>query len=463
MNSDVTLPNEHSLAGELRKNGLTSDNLSPDNAFTDRLGLDLASLPIRSLKCNILSNALANFVKGGCQIGLVIGLAKLGNAEMVGQYALGVAVAWPVFLLADLQLRVVQATDAQDDFHFGHYLGLRLLTSPLAFLVVIGLIWVLGYRWETSLVIGGVALSRGLDSVRDCIHGAMQKNERLDLVSISTIMRNLGSFGIFITVFYTSGLLLLAVLSQAVAGTLVFLAFDCPRGAKVLGLQTGIWIPRFDRRVLLQLARLALPLGMVMMIISINANLPRYLLEHSLGEGAVGIFAALSQPTLAGGMVMAALGHSIMPRMARGFAGGNLNYLSKMVWRLIGFGGLLGGVMMVVVWGWGREIISLIYRPEYAEHQTTLLWLMAAGIIGYVSSGLGYGINSSREYFYYLIFYLISAFLGAILGMLLIPAFGLKGAAWTVCGTNLLSCLFLGWLFFVLRRTGGRHAARKPL
>ena len=409
MNNAAIFTKTDGLAGDLRERGLISDNLSPDNACNDRRGLNLTSLPLRSLKWNIFTNALANFINGGCQLGLVIALAKLGSKEMVGQYALGVAVAWPVFLLADLQLRVVQATDARDDFHFGHYLGLRLLATPLAFLAVIGLTWVLGYRWETFLVIGGVALSRGLDSLRDCIHGGMQKYERLDIVSLSIIIRNLVSFGVFITIFYTSGSLLLAVLSQAATGTLVLLGFDCPRGAKVLGLHTGIWMPRFDRRVLLQLTRIALPLGMVSMIISINANLPRYLLEHSLGEGAVGIFAALSQPTIAGGIVMAALGHSIMPRMARGFASGNLNYLTKMVRRLMGLGALLGGVMMVGVWGWGREIISLIYRPEYAEHQAALLWLMVAGIIGYVSSGLGYGLNATRAYSRYLVFYFFSA------------------------------------------------------
>jgi O-antigen/teichoic acid export membrane protein len=457
MNNAAIFTKTAGLAEDLRERGLISDNLSPDNACHDRRGLNLISFPRRSLKWNIFTNALANFIKGGCQLGLVIALAKLGSKEMVGQYALGVAVAWPVFLLADLQLRVVQATDARDDFHFGHYLGLRLLATPLAFLAVIGLTWVLGYRWETFLVIGGVALSRGLDSVRDVIHGGMQKNERLDIVSLSIIIRNLVSFGVFISIFYASGILLLAVLSQAATGVLVLLAFDCPRGAKVLGLQTGIWMPRFDRRVLLQLVRLALPLGMVTMIISINANLPRYLLEHSLGEGAVGIFAALSQPTLAGGMVMAALGHSFMPRMARGFASGNRHYLTKMVGRLMGLGALLGGVMMVGVWGWGREIISLIYRPEYAEHQTTLLWLMVGGAIGYVSSGLGYGQNATREYYLYLVFYAVSAGLGVILGIFLIPSFGLKGAAWTVCGTNLTCCLFLGLLFFARIQQGALH------
>ena len=417
-------------------------------------------MPRRSLKWNIFSNAAANFIKGGCHVGLVVILAKLGSKELVGQYALGMAVAWPVFLLADLQLRVVQATDAQDDFLFGHYLGLRLLTAPLAFLVVLGFVWVLDYRWETALVVGGVALSRGVDSIRDCIHGAMQKYERLDLVSSSIILHNVFSLGVFILVFYISDCLLSAVLSQAIVGILILLAFDCPRGAMVLKLQHGIWRPQFNGRVLVQLTRLALPLGLVSMIISINANLPRYLLEHYLGEGAVGIFAALSQLPLAGGIILAALGHATMPRMAKGFAAGDLNYLNKLVGRLVGWGILLGSLLMVGAWVWGRQIILIIYGPEYAEHENSLRWLIAAGGIGYISSGLGYGLNATRAYFRYLVFYTISAVLGTMLGIMLIPIYGLKGAALTVCGSNLLNCLFLGLLFMMLGRREGKHAAR---
>lgn len=386
-------------------------------------------------------------------MGLVIILAKLGSKELVGQYALGMAVAMPVYQLADLQLRVVQATDAKDDFLFGHYLGLRLLTTPLAFLVVIGLAWALGYRWETTLVVGGVALSRGVDSIRDCIHGPIQKYERLDLVSISIILRNIASLGVFILVFYyTLGHLLLAVLSQVIVGIVVLLAFDCPRGAMVLKTQNGILIPQFDRRILVKLARLSLPLGLVTMIISINANFPRYLLEHYLGEGAVGIFTALAQLPLAGGIVMTALGHANLPRMARGFASGNISSFIKLVWRLVGCGVLLGALLVLGAWGWGRPIILMAYGPEYAEHENSLLLLIVAGGISYISSGLGYGLNATRAYFRYFVFYAISAGLGIISGVVLIPAYGLEGAGWTVCGSNLLNCLFLGWLFLTLRR-----------
>ena len=91
---------------------------------------------------------MGNVVYGGCQWGILIVLAKLGSPEMVGQFSLGLAVVAPVIMLANLQLRAVQATDAKGEYLFGHYLGLRLITTALAVVVVVGVVAVAGYRLD---------------------------------------------------------------------------------------------------------------------------------------------------------------------------------------------------------------------------------------------------------------------------------------------------------------------------
>lgn len=408
----------------------------------------------RSLTTNAVWTIAANLVRGGCQWGLLVALAKLGTPAMVGQLALGLAISTPLFLLSGLQLRIVQATDAKDDFHFGHYLGLRLICDPLAFVVTIGFAWAAGYPLDTMLVIGAVALSKMPDSLGDCVQGAMQKNERLDMVAVSTIIRNLGSFAVFVGVFCLTGLVSLAALSQAGMSALVFLAYDCPQGARLIGPGARALAPRFEWSRLSGLAGLALPLALIAMIISLGGNLPRYLLERYWGAASLGIFAAIMQPSLAGNIVMTGLGHTVMPSMSRSYASGDWSRLSRLVLRLMGLGCIVGGIAIAVIWGWGREIMTLLYRPGYAEYQDALVWLMVAGTIGNIGCGLGYGLNATRAYHYYLLFYSISGALGALLGFLLIPVYGIKGAAWTICGTYFLSGLFLGLLFFFLSHKG---------
>src|SRR5579864_9762127 len=71
-----------------------------------------------------------------CQWGMLVVLAKLCSPDMVGQFALALAITAPVFVFAGLNLRTVQVTDARRDFQFGDYLGLRLLSIAAALAVV---------------------------------------------------------------------------------------------------------------------------------------------------------------------------------------------------------------------------------------------------------------------------------------------------------------------------------------
>jgi len=50
-----------------------------------------------------------NVLYSACQWGIVVVLAKLGSPAQLGEYALGLAVAAPIILFANLQLRALLA------------------------------------------------------------------------------------------------------------------------------------------------------------------------------------------------------------------------------------------------------------------------------------------------------------------------------------------------------------------
>lgn len=408
----------------------------------------------RSISMNAVWSILTYVVRGTYQWGLLIAIAKMGTPEMVGQVALGLAICAPVFLFSDLQLRVVQATDARDDFHFRDYLGLRLLSTPLAFVMVLSIALASGYRWETFLVVGTVALTKVPESLSDCIHGAMQKSERLDMVATSTMARFLGSLVAFLAVFYYSGSIPLSVLSQLLISTLVLVINDRLGVAKLIDSQLHGLSPRFEWPLLFKLAKVALPLGLVAMIVSFSGNLPRYVLERSWGEVSLGVYAAILQPTLVGQVIMSGIGQSTMPRLAKCYATGDIGHLTRLVVGLIGIAIIMGGIMVALAFCWGTEILTLFYRHEYAKYKDVFEWLMVAGAIGYVCTALGSGLSATRSYQRYLAFYTPSAVFSASLALFLIPSLGLKGAAWTVCCTHLTSGAFLSCLFVTLMKNG---------
>src|SRR5688500_18644573 len=69
-----------------------------------------------SLRSNFAWTLTGNIGYAACQWGMLVLLAKMGSTEMVGQFALALAILTPILGFTNLQLRSVQATDARRDF-----------------------------------------------------------------------------------------------------------------------------------------------------------------------------------------------------------------------------------------------------------------------------------------------------------------------------------------------------------
>ena len=76
---------------------------------------------VPTLRANFSWTLAGNVFYGACQWGMLSALAKLGNASIVGEFTLGLAISSPIFVFTNLQLRSVQATDTQLECRFADY------------------------------------------------------------------------------------------------------------------------------------------------------------------------------------------------------------------------------------------------------------------------------------------------------------------------------------------------------
>jgi O-antigen/teichoic acid export membrane protein len=423
-----------------------------------------------SLRKNFIWNFAGNVIYAGCQWGMVVLLAKLTSPEMVGRFALGLAVTAPIILFSQLQLRAVQATDAKDRYDFEHYLALRLVTTGLALLVIAAVVGWGGYGWNTALVILAVGLSKAFESVSDVFYGLMQRHERMDRIARSRILKGSLSLAAMGIVVWISGNVFWGVLAMAVVWGVLLMTYDlCNAQATLLDFRADregqaakrnpLW-PAFDLRSLLQLAWLALPLGVAGAFLSLITNIPRYFIEKFRGEAELGIFAALAYLIVAGNTLVAAMGQSVVPRLAENYANGDIKRFKRLMLNLLGMGALIGGGGVVVAALAGRQILSLLYRPEYAANNAVFIVLMCAGGLAYMSSFLGCGLTATRRFQIIVVPYVLIAGASLLPCALLIPRYGLMGAALTAVATNLTSLIVLYILLSqILRRTHAKPIA----
>ena len=421
--------------------------VNPPQSPTDLASTRKADLPARGtmrrlpLQVNFVWTLAGNVVYAACQWGILVVLAKIGSAEMVGQFSLGLAITAPVIMFTNLQLRGIQATDAREEYHFGHYFGLRLSTNVLAMLVILGIVLASGYHRQTTLVILAIGLAKTFEAVSDVIYGLIQRHERMDRIAISLMIKGPLSLLALGTLVWMTRNVFAGALGLAAAWLTLLLTYDLGNARRLANIRLHL-----DVSTLWRLVRLAFPLGIVMMLISLNTNVPRYFVTHYWNEKELGYFAAMAYLMTAGNMVISALGQSASPRLAQHYANRDRRAFRQLLFKLVGIGVALGVAGVALAALWGRQVLTLLYRPEYANRVEVFVWLMVAAGVGYVASMLGYGATARRNLKWQPAALLPTILTGAAVCRLLVPSLGILGAAFGTVASSVVSAIGFGIL-----------------
>jgi O-antigen/teichoic acid export membrane protein len=357
-----------------------------------------------SLTSDFSWTLVGNAIYGGGQFATLMLLAKLVRPELVGQYALGLAVVYPVMMFTNLQLRALMSSGSRKEIHFGNYLSLRLLTTSLAFALIFGVTQILGYDRKLTTVVLMVGLAYSIETVSDVYYARLQLHDRMAEISKSMIARALlSAFGLAVVTYVTRNLLW-GIAAVVLARVIVLFSYDICERTHGLSGQSGKFSQnealalRFDAKAVCELLCVSLPLGLVVLLGCLNSSIPNFFIKHALGERDLGIFAAIGFVVSVGNMAVVSLGQSAYTRLARSCAAGDLAAFSSLLGKLLVFGAAIGLSGMILSKFAGREILTVLFRPEYAERADLLPWIMAAGGILFMAQFLGFGLTAANFY-----------------------------------------------------------------
>jgi O-antigen/teichoic acid export membrane protein len=411
----------------------------------------VVSGPVPSLRANFGWTFAGNVIYAFGQWGIVSVLAKFGNTTTVGQFALAVAVVSPVFMFSNLQLRSLQATDVRSEYSFTDYFILRLVSTLVGLLAVTGLIFGLPFDSTTKPIVELGALMKAIEGISDVVAGLLQLAEKLKRASISLIFRGLASFVIFGLVFYEWRSIVWAMISLIVGWSIVLCFYDLRWAISMIGGLGNLL--KAKRQSLVRLFVASLPLGLVMMLISLNANIPRYVLEGYLGSGDLGIFASLAYLLVSINLVVNSLGQSASTRLSWMFAQSEVREFRVLVSKLVSIGAAIIVIGVPAALWLGRPLLSLLYRPEYGNHVDLLVLMVVAAGFNAMASFLGFGMTSARSFILQIPVMIVSTLIAGLGSVFLVPRYGLTGAALALLASAVV--LFIGYglaLFAVLNR-----------
>jgi O-antigen/teichoic acid export membrane protein len=160
----------------------------------------------------------------------------------------------------------------------------------------------------------------------------------------------------------------------------------------------------------------------------LNGVVPRYFVEHHLGMRELGLFSAVGYLVVVGSMVMNSVGQTITSRMARLHVAGDRSGYMRLAMMLVGLAVALGSAGVALAFTWGREILSILYRSEYADAQPILAWIAVVALLTYVGSAFGYSLTAARAFTIQAPLLTVATAIVACGSYVLVPRTGLLGA-----------------------------------
>ncbi|RKH58454.1 lipopolysaccharide biosynthesis protein, partial [Corallococcus llansteffanensis] len=387
----------------------------------------------RSVGSNFAWTLSAGLGYALAQWGVMVVFARLGTMEELGEFALALAITAPVLLLARMQLRTLQATDARGEHGFEHYLGLMVLNVLVAVAVCCAIAAYVASSPRELAVIVLVAVAKGFEAVSEVFYGALQRAERMALIARSILAKSVLSvvavtFALWLTHSPIAGAAALG-LSWAV----VLLLFDAQAFRREFP-GTYPWRPlwrtpwREQGGPLKSLLGLGYVLGITALLGSLRPNVPRYLLEAHSGQAELGMYAALAYFTALGGRVVNAMGTAVSPRLGRYHVAGERRRFGRALAAFVGGAALVGVCAIACAALLGQWALTLFYGAAYAQNLELFVWLMGAAALEYVCVSLQVGLTAARELGGQVMLLIVSVGVVTLASLAWVPTVGPVGA-----------------------------------
>ena len=383
-----------------------------------------------SLKINFAWAFIGNAVNALCNYLLLMILAKTAPVETVGLWGVAQAVTLPIATFFSMKLSTVNITDVRMDYKPGHYVTARLLAS-LASVVVAISAGFLFYSFSVACLITMMSISYSAAEIRLYFISNTQKHERFGLVTVSQIGVGVLTLLLFGSLFILTKNLAIAISGTILSRTFVLLCYDMPVSAKVVSAHDHSFSgykPLWESKALWGLLRRSAPLAIVATVGNISQNIPRIVMDKTLGREAVGYFTALSTLLVVYTMVNAAMGNAVLPRLSKYFTQNKKAFVWLYV-RLVALNLCIGVMFVVAVFFLGRIALTVLFTPDYAQHNDVLVMMAVSTCILSVFGVSNWALNATRQFAIQVPIYIGTALVSLTFSLLLIPVYGIMGGA----------------------------------
>lgn len=387
---------------------------------------------------------------------LLVLIAKLGNVEMMGRFALAFAISSPFIMFFSLRLHFIQVSDTKEKHHFPVYLSIRIISCFLAVSCMGGLIFFLNISQEQKVITILVGLAKSFESVSEIFYGYSQKHHNMKAVSFGKAIKGTISVISFAICLYMFSSLIPACISLCVSWAAILFFYDIKLSPslnnhsffthfRIYILESFSYFFRSYSNIF-PLIKKAVPLGFISCLASLSTNIPRYFLEKYSGTEELGIYAGIAYIMYANVMFLTSIFQPAIPVLAESVKNENLTQFKRVFLGLMTFCMSYGLILILFSYFFGDYILVIFYDKSFLQYKNMFVLMMGVVSLNSIGLYLLYTLTALNRFTIQVHIYLFDFMLMFFLSYQLVPKFDISGAVYSNVIVMLYHVIIGGYL-----------------
>ena len=396
------------------------------------------------MRKNYFWNTLGSLMNAASTVLMLMAVTRTMGAAAGGIFSLAYAIAQQLMVIGHFEIRTYQATDTEEKFPFGVYLGSRCINKKNIMIgVVIYSATTQGLTYE-GLLFTLIASLRLFDVVEDVFHGMFQQHGRLDIAGRAFFFRVLTTVVAFVAgVVLTRNLLVSCLVAFAASAVVMVVLIYAP--AKAMESLK----PSFNLRSIGKLLLTTAPLFAGSFLLTYVVGAPKYAMARFMSNEYQTFYAALFMPAMVINLLSNFIFKPLLTDMANRWTSGNIASFLSLI--LKGFGAVTLATLltMALAWPLGTPVLDILYGLDFSPYQAELMVLLVGGWLNALTVILYYAVVTMRKQIGVLVSYACGAGFAFVTSGYFITTGGMMGACLLYDASLLMLALVFG-IFCVL-------------
>lgn len=374
---------------------------------------------------NVLWNMIFSVLNAGQSMLLLMIVNRLAGEDTAGLFSFAFSIAVLMMNIGSYGIRNYQVSDVDEQHSFGEYCGFRFITCILMAVISVGYVFIKGFDMVKAMLVLLLCGMRIVECFEDVFHGRYQQKQRLDIACMQGTMRILLSLTTFLLALLVTHDIIVAVLLYTLANLLCFLLMAIPT---IPGF--GGFYLSWSRSGMLSLMVEGFPLFCGYFFITYLGNVAKYAIDDYGTYQMQAHFNMIFMPVLVINLVSTMIFRPIIVDMATLWSKGEKQAFQRLVWKQLGYIGILAIVMIPSGILIGLPILSILYGTQLSMYRYAFFLLLLGGVFSAISSFLNVCIITIRRQGRLLLVIAFVSVVATALGGSFVQNMGINGASY---------------------------------